>query len=58
MSASVKVMRSYDYCHFEICLSMNFASVPRGSRIRRSRNTSLPRRWPAAAYTVGTNGKA
>jgi hypothetical protein len=23
MQASVKVMRSYDYCHFEVCLSLD-----------------------------------
>lgn len=27
-SASVKVMRSFDYCHFEICLSSDDVSTP------------------------------
>jgi len=27
-SASVKVMRSYDYCHFEVCLASNDATTP------------------------------
>lgn len=27
-SASVKVMRSHDYCHFEVCLSSNDATTP------------------------------
>lgn len=27
-SASVKVMRSHDYCHFEVCLSSNDADTP------------------------------
>lgn len=26
--ATVKVMRSYDYCHFEVCLSSSSASTP------------------------------
>lgn len=26
--ASVKVMRSHDYCHFEVCLSSSSASTP------------------------------
>lgn len=27
-SASVKVMRSHDYCHFEVCLSSNLSRTP------------------------------
>jgi hypothetical protein len=27
-SASVKVMRSHDYCHFEVCLSSSDADTP------------------------------
>lgn len=27
-TASVKVMRSYDYCHFEICLSSDIVESP------------------------------
>jgi hypothetical protein len=27
---SVKVMRSYDYCHFEVCLSSSEATTPEG----------------------------
>jgi hypothetical protein len=29
-SASVKVMRSHDYCHFEVCLSSSSATTPQG----------------------------
>lgn len=29
-SASVKVMRSHDYCHFEICLSTSTGHLPVG----------------------------
>lgn len=27
-TASVKVMRSHDYCHFEVCLSSSLANTP------------------------------
>jgi hypothetical protein len=29
--AGVKVMRSYDYCHFEVTLSSSLADLPEGS---------------------------
>lgn len=29
-NASVKVMRSYDYCHFEVCLSSSSATTVQG----------------------------
>lgn len=29
-NASVKVMRSHDYCHFEVCLSSSSATTPQG----------------------------
>ena len=35
MQASVKVMRSFDYCHFEVALSQEVASIDEANALRK-----------------------
>jgi len=35
MEASIKIMLSYDYCHFEICLGHNVESIAEADALRK-----------------------